>query len=57
MTILLPCGHYRHFGNRASLGIQTHDIQQDSCRYCHSEPAEGEVAQAIATQGYFIWVC
>jgi hypothetical protein len=39
----------------AGIGIQTEDIQQESCRYCHSEPAEGEIAQAIATQGYFIY--
>ncbi|UUT22919.1 DUF2024 family protein [Pseudomonas sp. T8] len=35
-------------------GIQDADIELSRCQFCHSEPANPEVAAAIVSQGYFI---
>jgi len=35
-------------------GLQDEDISQSQCLFCHSEPANPQVAKAIAEDGYFI---
>ena len=35
-------------------GVQDEDIAQDICRFCHVEPSNPQVAEAIDKQGYFI---
>ena len=37
-----------------SRGIQTQDVQQSRCEFCHSEPASPEVEQSFRQQGYAI---
>lgn len=38
----------------SSLGIQTENIEQSRCNFCHSEMANPEVQQNIATHGHSI---
>lgn len=35
-------------------GWQDEDISQSQCLFCHSEPANPQVAAAISDKGYFI---
>ncbi|MCX2898125.1 DUF2024 family protein [Pseudomonas mandelii] len=35
-------------------GLNDEDIAQSECRFCHVEPGNPEVAQAISRQGYYI---
>lgn len=36
------------------LGVQDEDISQNECRFCHVEPTNPVVAEAISRQGHFI---
>ncbi|MES2817675.1 MAG: DUF2024 family protein [Pseudomonadota bacterium] len=38
----------------AERGVRDADIEQSRCQFCHSEPANPEIAAAIIDQGYFI---
>lgn len=37
-----------------SKGYQDEDISQSQCLFCHSEPANPQVAKAISEDGFFI---
>ncbi|MCY1284097.1 hypothetical protein D9M68_381230 [compost metagenome] len=38
----------------AARGVQDADISQAECLFCHAEPANPAVAEAIRAHGYFI---
>ena len=35
-------------------GVEDDDISQDICRFCHVEPSNPVVAEAISKQGHYI---
>lgn len=35
-------------------GVEDDDISQDICRFCHVEPSNSVVAEAISKQGHYI---
>ncbi|ROM76169.1 hypothetical protein BK654_16115 [Pseudomonas brassicacearum] len=38
----------------AEQGIEDQDITLSECRFCHVEPGNPEIGEAIARQGFFI---
>lgn len=58
--VLLPPGKGQLAGQYArewleDIGIYAEHIRQESCVYCHSEPADPEVQRHIEEKGYLIY--